>query len=123
MLAIVDGSLPCPKPSDESYGLWVQCDTTVHSWINAILSLTVLETLLNHECETVSHAWNTLERLFIDYSVSTMHLKHKFQNFNKDNLTMEEYLQQLESLACSLIAIGKINNVATAPIADVLGLN
>ncbi|KAL3533597.1 hypothetical protein ACH5RR_007118 [Cinchona calisaya] len=79
MLAIVDGSLPCPEPSDESYDLWVQCDITVHSWINASLSLTILEILLNHGSETTSHAWNTLERLFLDHAASNMmHLKQKF---------------------------------------------
>ncbi|KAL3524782.1 hypothetical protein ACH5RR_013154 [Cinchona calisaya] len=108
MLAIVDEFLPCPHLSNESYDLWVQCDTTVQSWINATFYLIVLETLLNHGCETASNAWNTLECLFLDHVSSTMmHLKHRFQNFNKGDLKMEEYLQQLHSLACFLIAIGK----------------
>ncbi|XP_019265375.1 PREDICTED: uncharacterized protein LOC109242937 [Nicotiana attenuata] len=84
------------------------CDTIALSWINATLSSVVLDTLLNYACETSKQAWETLASLYLDQVSSyAIHLKSKFQNFKKGPLSMEDYLQQLHSIACSLRAIGK----------------
>ncbi|KAH0650658.1 hypothetical protein KY290_031521 [Solanum tuberosum] len=91
-----------------NYPTWKKCDTIALSWINATLSTAVLDTLLNYSCETSKEAWDTLASLYLDQvSSSSIHLKSKFQNFKKGSLYMEDYLQQLHSIACSLRAIGK----------------
>ncbi|XP_060211614.1 uncharacterized protein LOC132639150 [Lycium barbarum] len=108
LLNLVEGSVPCPELTHPQYTLWIQCDTTAHSWINATLSPSILDTLLNYNCETSHQAWSMLEKLFLDHVSSSMiHLKNKFQNFKKGSLSMEEYLQQLHSLSSALSAIGK----------------
>nr|CAD1822753.1 unnamed protein product [Ananas comosus var. bracteatus] len=106
---LVEGLITRPPSTDSEFDHWTQCDTTVHSWINASLSSSVLETLLNYGCETCHEAWITLEQIFLDHASAThMHLKDKFQIFKKGSISMESYLQQIHSLACSLQAIGKL---------------
>jgi len=108
LLSIVEGKILCPSPNHEEYKLWIQCDTIALSWINATLLTAILDTLLNYSCETSKEAWDTLASLYLDQvSSSSIHLKSKFQNFKKGSLYMEDYLQQLHSIACSLRAIGK----------------
>ncbi|KAH0745200.1 hypothetical protein KY285_006857 [Solanum tuberosum] len=73
-----------------------------------ISNIKVLDTLLKYSCETSEEAWDNLASLYLDQvSFSSIHLKSKFQNFKKGSLSMEDYLQQLHSIACSLRAIGK----------------
>nr|XP_009788984.1 PREDICTED: uncharacterized protein LOC104236699 [Nicotiana sylvestris] len=48
LLSLVDGIVPCLSQDNADYKLWIQCDTIAMSWINAILSPAVLDTLLNY---------------------------------------------------------------------------
>ncbi|XP_019228395.1 PREDICTED: uncharacterized protein LOC109209554 isoform X3 [Nicotiana attenuata] len=108
LLSLVDGTVSCPSQNHEDYKLWIQCDTIAMSWINATLSPAALDTLLNYGCETFKEAWDTLASLYLDQvSSSSIHLKSKFQTFKKGSLSMEDYLQKIHSIACSLRAIGK----------------
>nr|XP_009757350.1 PREDICTED: uncharacterized protein LOC104210211 [Nicotiana sylvestris] len=108
LLSLVDGSIPCPTSTHDEYRLWIQCDTITLSWINVTFSPPVLDSLPNYACETSKEAWDVLASLYLDQvSSSSIHLKSKFQNFKKGSLSMEDYLQQLHSLACSLRAVGK----------------
>ncbi|GAA0140081.1 hypothetical protein LIER_01502 [Lithospermum erythrorhizon] len=108
MLGIVDGSMPCPEPSHPQYYTWIQCDDIALDWITATLSSSVLETFLNHDCDSSNDAWKILQQLFIDNASATqMQLHYKFQHFTKGDLSMQDYLQQLHSIYRSLIEVGE----------------
>ncbi|GAA0166783.1 hypothetical protein LIER_21862 [Lithospermum erythrorhizon] len=108
LLPLVNGNLPQPPDDHPEFATLVQCDDLVHSWINATISLPVLETLLNHNCTSALHAWQTLNQLFLDHGQPTrMNLRSKFHTFAKGNLTIIEFLQQIHSLYCLLKVVGE----------------
>ncbi|GAA0143947.1 transmembrane signal receptor [Lithospermum erythrorhizon] len=64
----------------------------------------VLETFLNHDCDSSNDGWKILQQLFLDNASATqMQLRYKFQHFTKGDLSMQDYLQQLHSIYRSLI--------------------
>ncbi|GAA0163687.1 hypothetical protein LIER_39643 [Lithospermum erythrorhizon] len=106
ILGVVDRTLPCPD--HPQFSTWVQCDDITLSWLTATLSTHVLETFLNHECNSSYEAWTLLQKLFLDHvSTTEMQLRYKFQHFKKGDLSMVEYLQQIHSLYCNLQAVGE----------------
>ncbi|GAA0153071.1 hypothetical protein LIER_37618 [Lithospermum erythrorhizon] len=71
LLPLVDGTLPRPDDDHPQLENWIQCDDLVQSWIHAILSLPLLETLFNHDCTSATQVWDTLNQLFMDHTQPT----------------------------------------------------
>ncbi|GAA0166911.1 hypothetical protein LIER_40271 [Lithospermum erythrorhizon] len=108
VLAVVDGTMPCPDSSHPQYDMWIQCNDIALSWIHVTLNPSVNETLLNYACQLAHDAWVLLEQLFQDHTSTTrMHLRAQFQHFPKGSLSMDDYLQQLHSLYSKLHGVGE----------------
>ncbi|GAA0148625.1 hypothetical protein LIER_08014 [Lithospermum erythrorhizon] len=108
VLGVVDGSIICPDETHPQYYTWIQCDDIALSWITSTLSRPVLETFLNHDCNSSNEPWNILQQLFLDHASATqMQLRYRFQHFTKGDLSMSDYLQQLHSIYRSLIDVGE----------------
>ncbi|GAA0167895.1 transmembrane signal receptor [Lithospermum erythrorhizon] len=109
VLGVVDGSIICPDETHPQYYTWIQCDDIALSWITSTLSRPVLETFLNHDCNSSNEAWNILQQLFLDHASATqMQLRYRFQYFTKgDSMSMSDYMQQLHSIYRSLIDVGE----------------
>ncbi|OIT18955.1 hypothetical protein A4A49_65798, partial [Nicotiana attenuata] len=114
----IDGSFPCPEPTilhddgnsiqNPSFQQWIQLDSIVLSWIQATISQEILQAIIkpNHSL-TSRDAWLQIERLFRDQvSSRTLQLKVQFHNLKKGNLSINEYVHRLKSIADALTSIG-----------------
>nr|XP_016498969.1 PREDICTED: uncharacterized protein LOC107817626 isoform X2 [Nicotiana tabacum] len=112
----IDGSFPCPPStiitedgnSILNPAFRVQLDSIVLSWIQATIYQEILQVILrpNHSL-TSREAWLEIERLFRDQvSSRTLQLKVQFHNLKKGDLSINDYVHRLKTIADSLNSIG-----------------
>ncbi|OIT03781.1 retrovirus-related pol polyprotein from transposon tnt 1-94, partial [Nicotiana attenuata] len=116
----IDGSIPCPEPSisrdngtsvsNPAFEQWVQLDSIVLSWIHATISQEILQAIIKpHHTLTARDACLQIECLFRDQvSSRTLQLKVQFHNLKKGDLSINEYVHRLKSIADALTSIGNL---------------
>nr|XP_009779206.1 PREDICTED: uncharacterized protein LOC104228441 [Nicotiana sylvestris] len=113
----IDGSFPCPPStiitedgnSILNPAFRVQLDSIILSWIQATIYQEILQVILrpNHSL-TSREAWLEIERLFRDQvSSRTLQLKVQFHNLKKGDLSINDYVHRLKTIADSLNSIAK----------------
>lgn len=79
----------------------------VLSWINATLSLEILESIFNSSSSTARETWLAVEKRFLDQASSRhLQLKLQLQTFKKGSQSMNVYLQKMKITSDALNAIG-----------------
>ncbi|XP_019232745.1 PREDICTED: uncharacterized protein LOC109213406 [Nicotiana attenuata] len=114
----IDGSFPCPPSTiitedgnsilNPAFQPWVQLDSIVLSRIQATIYQEILQAILrpNHSL-TSREAWLEIERLFRDQvSSRTLQLKVQFHNLKKGDLSINDYVHRLKTIADSLNSVG-----------------
>nr|XP_009769955.1 PREDICTED: uncharacterized protein LOC104220729 [Nicotiana sylvestris] len=116
----IDGSYPCPSPIvlndngistiNSAFQQWIQLDSIILSWIQATISQEILQAIIkpNHTL-TSREVLLQIERLFRDQvSSRTLQLKVQFHNLKKGDLSINEYVHRLKSIADALTFIGNL---------------
>lgn len=118
LLKYVDGSASCPDPFlfdkdnkptttiNPAYDLWIEQDSLVLLWINATLTVPVLQRVVG--LQSAREVWQRLEKLHLIQSRSrVLQLKQQFQTLKKGGLSVTDYLDKMKSIADSLEAIAQ----------------
>nr|XP_016475485.1 PREDICTED: uncharacterized protein LOC107797135 [Nicotiana tabacum] len=114
---MVSEAFPCPNRTivkydgtsalNSAFQQWIQLDSIVLSWIQSTISQEILQAILrpNHSL-TSGVAWLEIKRLFRDQvSSQTLQLKVQFHNLKKGDLSINDYVHRLKSIADALISI------------------
>ena len=104
LLGYIDGSLPCPDSTSESFQQWVDHDTVIMNMLIATITEEAFFEIMN--CETSLEAWVTLQERFSSVSeASLMQLKTNLQTIQKGSDSIEVYLSKIKTarqrLACA----------------------
>jgi gag-polypeptide of LTR copia-type len=89
------------------FNRWMQRDMVVQSWINATLSLDMLQLVVSSDNTTARSIWLALEKHFLENTTSRVYaLKSELRALKKRSMFMGEY-QKIKGIAYSLKSIGE----------------
>ncbi|XP_012857537.1 PREDICTED: uncharacterized protein LOC105976825 [Erythranthe guttata] len=105
LLGFVDGTHPCPLPTDPEYIYWTRQDRLVLLSIQATVNSTISPTINN--CTTFVDAWNKLETSFANRSNTRMlSIMSSLMTNKKEGKTVAAYMSRVKSLVDDLALIG-----------------
>ncbi|XP_020093459.1 uncharacterized protein LOC109719366 [Ananas comosus] len=105
------------------YVSWKKNDTTILSWINATLSLSILHMVVSSSPKTAYDAWRIIEAYFLDKTASTaFSLKSELRSIKKGSMSMSDYMQKIKTIGNALQAIGEIESDHNLVMTVLLGL-
>ncbi|XP_020409868.1 uncharacterized protein LOC18787835 [Prunus persica] len=108
-----DGTCVCPSPTltggtaaKTAYSTWIQQDQLILSWINSSLTPSVLSTLSRNQNAHTS--WQALESRYASTSQNRiLHLRNEIFRTMKGDLSINDYLDQMNASADNLALAGK----------------
>jgi gag-polypeptide of LTR copia-type len=88
------------------FNRWIQRDMVVQSWINATLSLDMLQLVISSDNTIARSIWLALEKHFLKNTTSQVYaLKSELRALKKGSMSMGEYLQKIKGITDSLKSI------------------
>ncbi|KAJ0047752.1 hypothetical protein Pint_17091 [Pistacia integerrima] len=105
LLGFVDGSRPCPPPTDPEYRLWLRQDRLVLLGIQATVNSAIGPTINN--CSTSADAWDKLQASYENRSNTRMlTLLTTLMTTTKEGISVSEYMMKIKSVIDDLALIG-----------------
>ncbi|KAG7593249.1 Retrotransposon Copia-like N-terminal [Arabidopsis thaliana x Arabidopsis arenosa] len=100
-LGFIDGSLPRPAESDQSFRLWSRCNSMIKSWLLNSVSPEIYSSILR--LKDASDIWRDLySRFHMSNLPRTFNLTQEIQDLRQGSKSLMEYYTKLKTLWSNL---------------------
>ncbi|XP_071719310.1 uncharacterized protein [Rutidosis leptorrhynchoides] len=92
-----------PTTEEQTSANWKKADSVVQKWFYSTISESLLERLLNDDCQNAYQAWIFLQKIFQDNKRSkTLELTAELRSISIDDQTIDEYFRRIDKIAAQL---------------------
>ncbi|PKI79342.1 hypothetical protein CRG98_000287 [Punica granatum] len=122
LFGLVDGSQPCPDPTDLTYSAWCQLDQNVRSWLFSTLSESLLEEV--HDLGTTKQVWDGLHNRLVERSwVMYRDIKVELTRMKLEDQGVENLKDGMEVVANTKIITEGVAEAVVDSMVVGLGVN